>query len=297
MVDPFSGNFSYNIPLMDVGGYPIGLSYNAGATMDQEASWVGLGWKINPGVINRNVRGVPDDFKGDEVEKTFSMKTNETYGASGMFGTELFGLDLEKLQTSLKVGVGAKYNNYSGMALDFQLHPSIGSSEGSKSPFTASLGLSLGSSGVGISPSASFSKQVREEDNTTTSMSARLGSSFNSRTGLEAITLNTSLSSTEENGGSYKDDKGEVQTYDLNTSKSMSSSRISFASPTYTPTIQNSFVNNSFSLSFSVGGELFGLNSRVQLSGYYSAQKVREPVVSSPAYGYLYHQEGVKTTN
>ena len=28
LVDPFTGDFSYNIPLMDVGGYPINLNYH-----------------------------------------------------------------------------------------------------------------------------------------------------------------------------------------------------------------------------------------------------------------------------
>ncbi|MBL7729082.1 MAG: hypothetical protein JNM68_15405, partial [Dinghuibacter sp.] len=28
MVDLFTGDFSYNIPLLDVGGYPVNLSYN-----------------------------------------------------------------------------------------------------------------------------------------------------------------------------------------------------------------------------------------------------------------------------
>src|SRR5688572_4301607 len=69
MVDLFSGDFVYNIPLMDVEGYPINISYHSGINMEQEASWVGLGWNINPGEINRNVRGVPDDFKGDTISK------------------------------------------------------------------------------------------------------------------------------------------------------------------------------------------------------------------------------------
>ena len=58
LVDLFSGDFSYNIPLLDVGGYPVNLHYNSGVTMDQEASWVGLGWNINPGAITRNTRGI-----------------------------------------------------------------------------------------------------------------------------------------------------------------------------------------------------------------------------------------------
>src|SRR4029078_1671892 len=55
MVDPFSGDFTYNIPLLKVGDYPINISYKSGVTMDQEASWVGLGWNINAGVINRSM--------------------------------------------------------------------------------------------------------------------------------------------------------------------------------------------------------------------------------------------------
>src|ERR1700733_11797669 len=48
-VDLFTGDFSYNIPLLDVEGFPINLAYHSGITADQEASWVGLGWNINPG--------------------------------------------------------------------------------------------------------------------------------------------------------------------------------------------------------------------------------------------------------
>ena len=51
MVNLFTGDFSYNIPLLDVDGYPINIFYNAQPTMDQEASWVGLGWNINPGTM------------------------------------------------------------------------------------------------------------------------------------------------------------------------------------------------------------------------------------------------------
>src|SRR5689334_3024013 len=53
MVDLFSGDFVYNIPLMDIDGYPINIAYHGGIGMEQEASWVGLGWSLNPGEINR----------------------------------------------------------------------------------------------------------------------------------------------------------------------------------------------------------------------------------------------------
>ena len=80
MVDVFSGDFSYNLPLLDVEGYPINISYHSGVNTDQEASWVGLGWNINPGVINRNMRGLPDDFAGDVVTNELNMKPNQTWG-------------------------------------------------------------------------------------------------------------------------------------------------------------------------------------------------------------------------
>src|SRR5437016_6339837 len=44
MVDLFTGDFNYNIPLLDIEGYPVNISYHSGITMDQEATWVGLGW-------------------------------------------------------------------------------------------------------------------------------------------------------------------------------------------------------------------------------------------------------------
>src|SRR5690606_14859781 len=78
MVDLFTGDFTYNIPLFELpgpnGGYPFNLAYHAGIGMDQEASWVGLGWNLNPGAITRQMRGLPDEFKGDPVTTTMAMR-------------------------------------------------------------------------------------------------------------------------------------------------------------------------------------------------------------------------------
>ena len=97
MVDVFTGDFSYNIPLFELpgpsGGYPFNLVYNAGIGMDQEASWVGLGGNLNAGSISRQVRGLPDEFKGDLITNTRSIKPNRTFGVGGGLGIELVGLD------------------------------------------------------------------------------------------------------------------------------------------------------------------------------------------------------------
>ncbi|MEO0790740.1 MAG: hypothetical protein AAFY36_18900, partial [Bacteroidota bacterium] len=57
LVDPFSGNFQYSIPLFEIGGYPMSLNYSSDHKMEEEASWVGFGWSLSPGAISRDIRG------------------------------------------------------------------------------------------------------------------------------------------------------------------------------------------------------------------------------------------------
>jgi hypothetical protein len=118
MVDLFSGDFHYTIPIMTVpgpnGGFPINLNYNSNIGMEHEASWVGLGWNLNPGAINRQVRGIPDDFCGDEIEKTYYRRDNNTFLFSKGRGGEVFGADFS-------IGVSQSrsfiYNTYNGITL------------------------------------------------------------------------------------------------------------------------------------------------------------------------------------
>jgi hypothetical protein len=116
MVDPFTGDFSYNIPLMDVDGYPINMAYSAGVTMDQEASWVGLGWNLNPGVVNRSMRGLPDDFNGlDSVKKNMNLKERINLTTNlGSYYPEFFGLSGEQA-ASLLSHVSLSYDSYKGL--------------------------------------------------------------------------------------------------------------------------------------------------------------------------------------
>ena len=83
MVSLISGDMSYVLPLLNVpspeGGYPITLAYHGGIGYDLESSWVGLGWNINPGAINRSVNGYPDDWKDAIVRnRNFYDYTSET---------------------------------------------------------------------------------------------------------------------------------------------------------------------------------------------------------------------------
>ncbi|WP_431165686.1 hypothetical protein [Tenacibaculum halocynthiae] len=71
MVSLLTGDVNYVLPLLDIpspeGGYPLVLSYHGGIAYDQDATWAGLGWNLNPGVINRTINGYPDDWKGGLV--------------------------------------------------------------------------------------------------------------------------------------------------------------------------------------------------------------------------------------
>lgn len=135
LVDPFTGDFQYNITLFEVpgpnGSYPINLAYRSGISMDQEASWVGLGWTLNPGSIQRQLRGLPDAFLydpavgvGDECDPTTQdcitdvrdIEPFQTYGFGIEGNVELFGAHFSKA-TGLVVGLTGYYNNYRGLGV------------------------------------------------------------------------------------------------------------------------------------------------------------------------------------
>lgn len=298
MVDPFSGDFTYNIPLMEVGNYPLNLSYHSGITMDQEASMVGLGWNLNPGAITRQKRGLPDDFKGDEIEKEKSRRINKTYGLTAGVGAELFGFDLQKLGElsgglSLKYQMGVDYNNYKGVSFQQTLSPSFSAKTGAGLPMSGSLGGSIqGSStgGANVSPNMSFSFAMMREQNEDMSLGLNAGLNFNTRAGVKAVTYGYSMSANRRkflpNG-----DGGIERTKTNSTQLAGGSGTIDLAPTTYTPA--SSFPTHNASISFSTkfGGTLFGQDATFDLGGYYSEQSLKKNELSLPGFGYLYAHE------
>jgi hypothetical protein len=289
MVDPFTGDFSYNIPLVDIDGYPINLSYSSGIGSDQESSWVGLGWNINPGAINRNMRGIPDEFDGDLIVTKQKMRPNRTIGlsVSGKIKDEIFGLQKEdksesekktkdslkfKLDLSVKGSISINFNNYNGFGIETSITPGITASKGAKLPFSGDIGISSGQNGLSISPTISYDKKfkdVKSQDKLTSSFS--LGASFNSRSGLTSLTASISHDKRTKlmNGGKV-------------------SGSINFGLPTYTPTINMPMRNTNISFSYKGGTEFFGLFNDAIYNGYYSEQvlNIYNNTKSTPAYGY-----------
>jgi len=108
MVNDFSGDFTYNLPVLKVpgpdgGGYSMSLAYHSGVSSEEEASWVGFGWTLNPGAINRNKRGYADEFAGVDVENYNKAKANWTHSSKFDCNIELNSSDATG---SEKVGKG-----------------------------------------------------------------------------------------------------------------------------------------------------------------------------------------------
>ncbi|GAL85639.1 hypothetical protein MYP_2868 [Sporocytophaga myxococcoides] len=115
MVSTFDGGFTYNIPVLEVpNGYPITLSYHSNDVNNEaQASWVGLGWTLNPGAINRVKRGFPDEFNNNQVTYHSKMPKNWTVTAGSGAGFEITGKNIFAT-LGISLGMSARYNNYNG---------------------------------------------------------------------------------------------------------------------------------------------------------------------------------------
>ncbi len=117
MVNAFTGDFTYNLPVLTIPGpqgssYPLSLSYHSGSSAEEEASWVGYGWSLSPGAINRNMRGLPDDDKGKEITYHNKMPRNWTVTAGVGTSPEVFSI--EKIPVTAQVSASLSYSNYTG---------------------------------------------------------------------------------------------------------------------------------------------------------------------------------------
>lgn len=281
MVDLFSGDFTYNIPLMDVGGYPVNIHYNSGITMDQEASWVGLGWNINPGTISRNMRGLPDDFNGTElVTREQNMRVNRTVGLQITAQAEIVGAPI-----SAGVGMGVFKNTYNGWGLEQFTNAAITISGKTKGNLNNGLELGLGlgnnsQTGLDINPSISRKQSLKEASDKGNAgdlmSSVGIGAHYNTRVGLTALSA-----------GVFNQ-----KLLIRNRHMAMSgNSALSFANNAVTPTINMPTHGRNFSFHVKVGGEIVALHPNGFVEGYVQEQYIEEKEKKMQAYGYLYFTE------
>ncbi|MBI5216819.1 MAG: hypothetical protein HY960_13790 [Ignavibacteriae bacterium] len=165
LVDLYTGNFTYNIPLLEIpgpeGNWPINIFYHAGIGPNTDATWVGLGWDLNPGSINRFMNGYPDDFWGGQIESRFYAHKQRGYGLSLGVNYGPVGMNLNFDSNLGYRGMNLSYDIISGMlpvgngglGIGFNLTVYSGVSG---SGVSVGLGASMGhTSGIGASIGAS----------------------------------------------------------------------------------------------------------------------------------------------
>jgi hypothetical protein len=296
MVSPFTGDFSYNIPLVDVGGYPINIFYNGGVSMEQEASWVGLGWNLNPGSVSRNMRGLPDDFNGeDRVIKEMSTANDMTVGVTAATSAEIIGEPKTGNGPSLSASInaGISWNSKRGLGLaiggdgQFSMHKMITKTTKDEKTSkidtianaTGSLNASLNLSSMdGLTTSFGMGVQIADKDKT-----VRYGLStdisYNSMQGLGNLRMSGEAKNYVDK---YKD------WYGFTPSGSMSFARSSFM-----PSMRMTTTSFNALLGIKLGKEnkVFFKNGDLQAS--ISDQYIEDKILNKPAVGFMYYEKAM----
>ncbi len=305
MVNLFTGDFNYNIPLLDVGGYPVNLFYDGGTGVEQEASWVGLNWNINPGNVSRSMRGVPDDFNGeDTLVQQQNTKPNKTWGIT--LAGDLEGVGLKDM-FSFGVSLGLSFNNYLGPAFDlgikgganFKIADKV---KAEKDGATDSLGLKMGvnvsanigsRSGFTLSPGVSLTAGSFLRDRSS-SFGIGLSTSYNSRSGIKELQINEQMSFSR-----YREKAEKNKQNSSSIGASIFATSISFAKPSYIPSIRMPLSNDAISGHFQLGGAIFGVYGSVEVEAYQQTSKVspEKIVQKKPLVGYLYYQAAMDNPN
>ncbi|MDF1694544.1 MAG: hypothetical protein P1U56_01845 [Saprospiraceae bacterium] len=281
MVDLFSGDFNYNIPLIEVpgpnGGYPLNLAYHSPSNYEEEASMVGLGWNINMGAITRNMRGLPDDFDGDEVETLRSRKTDWTVGVTAAIENEFFTFSGkgDDIDTSLsvigKANISPFYNSYKGFGLKIGLDATY--IPVNKGPFSLSYGTEYNTQeGLGYNGSVGLSGKVKGLEQA----GLTFGFSANSMDGLKALNFNSMVPKVTK------------------ASNMLPNIQLPVNTPTYVINNTSPMSGENFTFKLLTGASLFGLTVGLSGEGYYSAQRLRfdNEWRTNKSYGYLYLQNG-----
>jgi hypothetical protein len=280
MVDLSTGDLTYNIPLMDIGGYPVNLAYNSGIGVNDEASWVGLGWTLNAGAITRNVRGLPDDFAGEMIDQHMSIKERSTISYGPSLQLEISGADAASgisAAAGLGLNLEIEEDNYDGIGVKVGVD---GSARFGGRNFGGSLGLGMGVNSRGggyANPRCGLSGSFTHKGSNN-KLGINAGLNIDSREGLKQVNYGISAET------SLARHRKEITPF-----RSSNNFPISYSSPTYSPPFEISTYNSSGSLKLSIGSEGFSVNAGGDFVFNWSNQKIRKHQ-AKPAFGYVYSQ-------
>lgn len=122
MVNLITGQYSYVLPLLNVpspeGGYPIAMAYHAGIGMEQESSWTGLGWNVNPGAIDRNINGYADDYNSSHLNEYFYDQGGQQYASFVSVG---YSVGVASVSVGLNWGSNQALGGYVGVGVGYDL--------------------------------------------------------------------------------------------------------------------------------------------------------------------------------
>ncbi|MES2629821.1 MAG: hypothetical protein V4616_12715, partial [Bacteroidota bacterium] len=291
LVDHFSGDFKYNIPLLEIDGYPINLAYDGSVSPETEASWVGLGWNLNPGAINRNVRGLPDDFNGngDVVKTESNLKPHQVFTVKAGYrpNAELLGITLlgkakktkrphkgDGKGLDIAIELGLVFDNYYGTSFTFGFPVTINAIGKSRANASLDIGYSSKDGSYNLRPGFSMSfleDKTRDRVMGNSISSISLGIPFNSSAGFTGAQLGTGLASSTNVKFGFN-------------------SFFPFSTRSHTPQLINDKSAYSINGQFSLGAELFWFTGGASVSGCFSKEKIKDPKTVAAAYGYLYNQ-------
>lgn len=298
LVNPFNGKFSYNIPLIDVGGFPVNISYDPDVKMEDEASCVGLGWSLNLGSINRIVRGLPDDFNGTDKVETQEKRKDEVETGVGLGG------EIEVTGIPIKLGgnLSATYNSYNGWAaaLDINLATS------DKACKYGSLGLGLNASsneGTSLKPKVKISLPFPGDGNHKLYGGFNVGYKYSTFKGTHegSYGLDLKMKSNYIMNVKEKNEKGD---YEMNmrerqierTSGSFGGT-VKSSTPFYTPYSRFPTSSVAFSFRAAFGSEIWTLFPNFSLTGFVITNSLSKEKHHQPAYGYMYEHLAKKDEN
>ncbi len=279
MVNEFTGDFTYNLPLLEIpgpegSGYPLSLSYHSGSSPEEEASWVGYGWTLNPGAINRGKKGYADDHKGAPVTTYNDVPNNWTATVGGDIGNiEIFG---EDSPITLGLNASIRYNNYKG----FGYVAGLGFSVKGVGSLGYSVNDGLGSFSYNISPSINLEKNKVEPEEEE-----------------EANNYEEEPEEKEEEGDQQEQEKSKMEftgKFGGLTSMSNLGSSYGLLSRNYSmkSTSVSSYVGSAFNISGSIESMVSGVPVGPQF-GFFGSFNSQNPVDSKTvsSYGYLYSGE------
>lgn len=309
MVDKFTGDFSYSIPLVDAEGYPIVLAYNSNISMLDEASWVGLGWNLNVGAISRDMRGIPDDFNGEDLVKRQFNQAD--IGTDGSKNGGYLNIGVGNGNDALSAGIGISFlagkytDNYLGIGKTYDLNiggsarysvQSKGEDGGLFLSPTINLGMSYDSkNGVGSTFGFGLSAGYDNNVNSARSNSVTYQRSKNSRHGLMSQSVIFGMSNQKYQKG--ENAEGENIGGGLSRSSFASTSSFSYGTATLTPKVNFNATTSSknFEMDVYVGFKLVAVGMRLGYlhQSYNTSSRILyhslpDKTIYQPAYGYFH---------